>query len=159
MTNDALPARDAVISLREVTKDTVRAIVSLKTTQHQETFVSPNAVSISEAYFHRDQAWFRAIYADETPVGFFMLWDDPQKPEYYLWRFMIDARYQRQGYGWRALELIVEHVKTRPNATELTLSYVPEEGGPADFYHRFGFVDTGEIVDGELMSRFVFKSA
>jgi diamine N-acetyltransferase len=154
------PTRDAVVTLREITSANLRQVLRLKTTKAQENFVAPNEYSIAEAYFERDHAWFRAIYADETPVGFAMLYDDPHDPEgpnYYLWRFMIDERYQRMGFGRQALDRIVEHVRTRPNATNMTLSYVDEEGGPGDFYHGYGFVDTGEIDHGELVSRLVFS--
>ncbi len=72
-------APDATVSLREVTKDTVRTIIRLKVAPAQEHFVASNAFSIAEAHFS-DIAWFRAIYAGETPVGFIMLADDPDKP-------------------------------------------------------------------------------
>jgi hypothetical protein len=29
--------------------------------------------------YFEPKAWFRAIYADETPVGFVMLFDDPDE--------------------------------------------------------------------------------
>lgn len=138
----------AVVSLREITADTLRAILRLKVRPDQERFVADNATSIAEAYFE-PKAWFRAIYADETPVGFLMLYDDPEKQFYYLWRFMIDARYQRLGYGRQALRLIIDHVRGRPGATSLGLDYTPGEGNPQPFYARFGFVETGEVVDGE----------
>jgi diamine N-acetyltransferase len=146
------PTRDAVVTLREVTADSLDQILGLKVNAEQEQFVANNAVSIAEAYFE-EKAWFRAIYADETPVGFLMLYDDPDSPTYYLWRFMIDARYQGSGFGRRALELLIEHVRTRPNATELTLSYVPADGSPQPFYAGLGFIDTGEIHDGENVMR------
>ena len=91
----AVPERGAKVTLREVTRDTVREICNLRVGPEQQGFVAPNAISIAQAYFDRERAWFRAVFADETPVGFVMLSDDPKKPEYYLWRFMIDARYQR----------------------------------------------------------------
>lgn len=150
-----MPGRDAVVTLREVTKDTLRAILKLKVADHQQHFVAENAVSIAQAYFHQENAWFRAVYADETPVGFLMLYDDPNntpdKPQYFLWRFMIDARYQGHGFGQRAIELLIEHVKTRPGATELGVSCVPGEGSPYPFYEKLGFVRTGEEHDGELV--------
>jgi diamine N-acetyltransferase len=145
-----LPA-DAPVTLREITKENVYAILRLTVSEHQRNFVADNARSIAEAHFE-PHAWFRAIYADETPIGFAMLYDDPEKPTYYLWRFMIDQRYQRRGFGWQALRLIVEHVKTRPNAQVLLCSYVPGDGSPGNFYHKFGFVDTGEVDDGELVT-------
>lgn len=152
-----MPGRDAIVTLREVTKDTVRSIMRLKVAANQTHFVADNAVSIAQAYFQRENAWFRAVYADETPVGFLMLYDDPittpDKPEYFLWRFMIDARYQGHGFGKRAIELLIEHVKTRPGATELGVSCVPGEGSPCPFYEKLGFVYTGEEDDGELVLR------
>jgi diamine N-acetyltransferase len=141
------------ITLREVTAETVHAICDLKVADHQRNFVAPNAVSIAQAYFERDNAWFRAVYADETPVGFLMLDDDPSASEYGLWRFMIDARYQGNGYGRAALERLIVHVRTRPGATELLTSCVPGEGSPCPFYERLGFVYTGEKDDGELVMR------
>lgn len=80
-----------------------------------------------------------------------MLEDCPEKPEYYLWRFMIDSNYQRLGYGSQAIKLLVEHVKTRPDSSALLTSVVQEKGGPEGFYTSLGFVLTGEMDDGEAM--------
>jgi len=141
------------VSLREVTADTVRMICALAVAPEQTGFVAPNAVSIAEAHF-TPAAWFRAIYADDTPVGFVMLERHPERHEYGLWRFMIAAPYQRSGYGRRALELVVEDLRASdPAATELVTSWVPGEGGPEPFYLKFGFVPTGEVEEGELVGR------
>ncbi len=131
----------------------MRSICKLAVAPSQQHFVASNAVSIAQAYFERETAWFRAVYADETPVGFLMLEDDPTAQEYSLWRFMIDARFQGHGYGRRALELLIAHVRTRPGATELFTSCVPGDGSPCPFYERMGFVYTGEEDDGELVMR------
>lgn len=149
----AVPGDDATVTLREVTKETVRAILRLKVAPEQEQFVASNAVSIAQAYFDREIAWFRAIYADEVPVGFVMLSDDPAKAEYFLWRFMIDARYQGHGYGRRAIDLLIEYVRTRPGAKELLVSCVPGDGSPCPFYEKLGFVYTGEQDEDELVLR------
>ena len=141
------------VTLREVTRETLYDIFKLRVAPEQERFVSPNEISIAEAHFSPDVAWFRAIYSGDTPVGFLMLRDDPSKPEYYLWRFMIDARYQQTGVGRRALELLFAHVRTRPGATVLHTSVVDGPGGPGPFYERLGFTYTGETDDGELVMR------
>jgi diamine N-acetyltransferase len=148
-----MPGRDAVVTLREITRETVRTITDLKVAPEQTGFVATNAESIAQAYFDRDVAWFRAVYADEVPVGFIMLEDDAVNQEYYLWRFMIDARYQGRGYGRRALELLVEYVKTRPGAKALMTSCVPGDGSPCPFYEQLGFVPTGEVDEGEIVLR------
>ncbi|MBV9789049.1 MAG: GNAT family N-acetyltransferase, partial [Chloroflexi bacterium] len=107
--------------------------------------------SIAQAYFDRETAWFRGIYADDVPVGFVMLSDDPAKQEYFLWRFMIDARYQGHGYGRRAIERLVEYVRTRPGAKKLLVSCVPGDGSPCPFYEKLGFAYTGEQDEDELV--------
>lgn len=154
MTEERQLGPDAVVSLREITGETVRAICKLSDTlpEEQTKMVAPNAVSIAEAHF-AEHAWFRAIYADETPVGFVMLWDDSENGEYYLWRLMIAAEHQRKGYGCQAIEQLVDYVKTCPGAKELKASYVPMDGGPEGFYHKLGFEETGEVSHGERVIR------
>jgi diamine N-acetyltransferase len=148
-----IPPRTADVSLREVTKENLRDVLRLAVAPEQERFVASNAVSIAQAYFHRDNAWFRAIYAGETPVGFVMLDDQPEKPEYCVWRFMVDHAVQGLGFGARAMDLVVDHVRTRPGATELLLSCVPGEGSPGPFYEKLGFSYTGAVEDDELVMR------
>lgn len=149
---------DAVVSLREVTKDNLWEILRLKVKPGQEKFVATNATSIAEAHYE-EKAWFRAIYADDTPVGFLMLYDDPETTDYFLWRLMIDGRYQGLGFGEQAAKLLIDYVRALPGATELMVSYVPEEGNPEPFYTRLGFVHTGEIHDGEKVMKLFFESA
>jgi diamine N-acetyltransferase len=140
------------VTLREVTAETVRAICALEVRPEQRGYVAPNAVSIAQAHFE-PKSWFRAVYADDTPVGFAMLHEDSEKPEYYLWRFMVAGEHQGKGYGRRALDLVVAHVRDQPGAEELLSSYVPGDDGPAEFYRSYGFVETGEVEEGELVIR------
>jgi diamine N-acetyltransferase len=101
------------------------------------------------------KAWFRAIHADETPVGFVMLSLDPALPEYYIWRFMIDTRYQHLGYGTKALRLIIDHIRALPRAKEILVSCVPADGSPEPFYRKAGFIPTGQVMDGEVVLKLV----
>jgi diamine N-acetyltransferase len=147
-----MPGADAPITLREITKETVRQIVQLRVTPTQERFVASNGMSIAEAHFSPEIAWFRAVYAGEIPVGFVMLDVDPSKPPF-LWRFMVDTRYQGMGFGRRALEALIAHVRTDAGVTQLLTSCVPGDGSPCPFYERMGFVDTGIVEDGERVMR------
>lgn len=102
-----------VVSLREVTASTVRAVTDLRVSPDQERYVASNAVSIAQAYFH-PEAWFRAVYQDDELCGFVMLRESAlstlqsERQEFSLWRFMIDHRFQRAGLGRKALSLVVE---------------------------------------------------
>ncbi len=136
-------------TLREVNDDNVQAVIDLEVGPDQMGFVAPNVKSLAQA-FATTKVWVRAIYANDEPVGFAMLSDDDERPRYYLWRFMIDHRHQRRGYGRQAMHLIHDYVRTRPGGDRIYLSYVPEDGGPEAFYKSLGYVDTGRVHDGEV---------
>ena len=141
--------RDSRVTLREVDDNNVRAILELDVAPHQKAYVAPNAVSLAQ-YAVATKAWTRAIYAGEIPVGYVLLSDDDDEPRYYLWRFMVDCRYQGKGFGRDAMALIHDYVRSRPGGTRLYLSYVPLRGGPEPFYKSLGYVDTGVEHEGEL---------
>jgi diamine N-acetyltransferase len=150
------PGPEAEVTLREITADTVRAICRLTDTltPPKKYMVAPNAVSIAQAYFE-PKAWFRAIYAGETPVGFMMLYDDAGEPpgderNYFLWRFMISEPHHGKGYGRRAIELLVDYVKSRPGATVLETSCGQGPGSPEGFYRKVGFQRSGKMFDDEV---------
>lgn len=96
-----------------------------------------------------------AIYADETPVGFVMIADEVGSPDYiahYLWKLLIDGRYQRRGFGTATLDLIVEYFRNRGVGTMWT-SAGQGEGSPVTFYERYGFKRTGDFHGNEILLR------
>jgi len=145
-----------VITLREISKETVIAICKLSDTLSpaQKKIVAPNAQSIAQAYYNK-HFWFRAIYADEVPVGFLMLYDSPEEqpeaPMYFLWRLMIAGPYQGLGYGKKAVQLLIEYVRGRPRAKELLVSFEDEPGSPEGFYTKLGFKRTEKMQDIEVI--------
>jgi diamine N-acetyltransferase len=145
--------KNSTVTLREVTKENLWDIFKLEVAPEQGSYVATNEMSIAQAYFDREIAWFRAIYADETPVGFLMLSDDASAQKYFIWRLMIDARYQKLGFAKRALELLFDYVRTRPGAKEILVSYRPGDAGPQGFYEKLGFVPTGEMLEDEVVLR------
>lgn len=155
MKTDDQVSREFMVSLREINKDTVRAVCSLAVRPDQNRFVASVPVSIAQAYFE-PKAWFRAIYADDTPVGFVMVYRDTDEPVYYLWRFLLDARFQRMGFGQQAMALLTDEVRTWPNAVEMLVSYVPDPDGPGLFYQQLGFEPTGEMEGIEEVARLTF---
>jgi diamine N-acetyltransferase len=148
----------AVIALRPVDDSNRAALEALRTTSEQERFVSTVADSLLEAAEEPDGraiAW--GVYDDETPVGFVMISDEVGAPGYipqFLWKLLIDARYQRRGYGTATLDQIVAYFRGRPDVSEMRTSAGEGEGSPIPFYERYGFVRTGEVVfDDEVLLR------
>lgn len=155
---------DTKVTLRRISALTVCEICDLSETlsQQQRDKVADNAMSIAEAHFS-DNAWFRAIYAGETPVGFIMLHigadhdDGIDCPGAFLWRLMIAGPHQGNGYGQQAIALVIRDLKAR-GFKELHVSYGLGAGSPQGFYKQLGFVPTGEMYDHEVEAILKFES-
>jgi GNAT superfamily N-acetyltransferase len=157
------------VILEEISDQNREAVLALCVAPGQEQFVSSVADSLAEAaeYPHA-KPWYRAVFASDEPagpVGFVMVsWNcEPKPPEiigpWFLWKLLIDERYQGRGYGAAVVGHVAELVRAQ-GATELLTSYVPDDGGPAGFYQRLGFVPTGELdQNGEVIVRLALHSA
>lgn len=146
----------SAVTLREVTDANRLAVLAVRVTPTQERFVGTVAGALADA---RDvpegKPWYRAIYADDRPVGFVMVrWDvKPEPPRiigpWFLWKLLVDERHQRLGYGRDAVRLVADIVHAN-GAAELLTSCIPGADGP--FYRRVGFRPTGELdEDGEII--------
>jgi GNAT superfamily N-acetyltransferase len=145
-----------VVSLRPLDESNRRAVEALRVSPSQEQFVSGVADALQEAADEPDgHAQYWAVYADETPVGFVMISDEVSAPGYipqYLWKLLIDERYQRQGFGTATLDLIADYFRSRPGVEVMSTSAGQGDGSPVTFYEPYGFVRTGDIVfDDELL--------
>jgi diamine N-acetyltransferase len=140
-----------VVELREITSETVRAVCSLEVAEEQRGFVAPNALSIAEAHF-TPHHWMRAIYADGDPAGFLLTYEDPEEDSSWVWRFMVDARHQRQGIGRQAMELLLDRWRSL-GVTAAALSVIPANRKTIAFYQSLGFQLTGEEEGRELVMR------
>ena len=75
---------------------------------------------------------------------------DKDKPaaQLYVWRLMVDARFQRLGLGRQAMHWVLAEAR-RMGLDEVGLSHVMAPGHAGPFYEKLGFAYTGEIDDGE----------
>jgi GNAT superfamily N-acetyltransferase len=146
-----------MVSLRPLTESNRKAVEALRVSPSQARFVSSVAESLLEAAEHpAAHALYWGVYVDDTPVGFVMIADEVASRDYiahFLWKLLIDERYQRQGYGAATLDLIVEYFRGRPGVEVLSTSAGEGHGSPIEFYERYGFERTGERADGEVLLR------
>lgn len=139
--------------------------------KEQREFVAANKDSLVHACVRMTsegkQVFPFVIYNGKKPVGFIMITydvgeDDGEEPSaewflrnsYYIWRFMIDKRYQGNGYGREAMRLALEFVRTFPagEAKYCWLSYEPENEVAKKLYASFGFQERPEhYAEGEEM--------
>ncbi len=145
-----------MVSLRPITDANRAAIEALAVSPSQGRFVSSVRESLREAAEEADaQALSWAVYADETPVGFVMIADEVADPAYiphFLWKLLIDERYQRHGYGTATLDLIVDYFRSR-GVGAISTSAGSGEGSPIGFYERYGFERTGALHGDEVQLR------
>jgi diamine N-acetyltransferase len=146
------------ITLNTITPENYRAVFGLKVAPDQAHFVADNVYSMAQARVFSHLAPL-ALYAGETPVGFVMY--GPEAPgKVSIWRYMIGAERQRQGYGRAGLAAVLRHIQAEtPDCREISLSYEPANRVAARLYAGFGFVETGEVDDGELVARLALTPA
>ncbi|KAF9436875.1 hypothetical protein BGZ76_002717 [Entomortierella beljakovae] len=153
------PTKASIISLREIGKENWREITELSVSDSQVAFLASNLSSLCESHYSED-AWVRGVYADDTPVGFLMMSIWTPEEWYAVWRFMIDQRYQKLGFGRKAIQLAIEHIKTtHPEAKMIRLMSAGPDGkkgvdakdSPYKFYTSLGWKDISECdEDGEI---------
>jgi diamine N-acetyltransferase len=153
------------VTLREIDESNRSSIEELQVHPDQLRFVESVTSSLQEAAGYDPVPWVRAIYDGDEPVGFVMLADDdPTCPwRYYLWRLLVDTRFQGRGYGRAALDHVATYVRTRPGGDELVTSVAHygderDQGSPLDFYLRCGFRQTGERHGPEIVLRLDLKA-
>ncbi|MFH8798343.1 GNAT family N-acetyltransferase [Streptomyces sp. NPDC017936] len=150
------------VHLREITDDNREAVRALRVRKAQKQFVASVSRSLKDAA-RRPEAnpWCRAVYRGDEPVGFVMLsWKPPAGPyrgRHFVWRLLVDKRYQGRGIGREALLQVAALVRA-DGATELLTSYWPGDGEPWPFYRKLGFRPTGEVDDGEIVLRLAFPA-
>lgn len=155
-----------MIELRKITDDNFVECIKLEPNEEQKSFVASNISSLAEAYVALTNneciPMPYAIYTNEIMVGFIMLSyneadENNNENVYWVWRLMIDKRYQGKGYGYETMIKALEFIKTFPQgkASAVLLSYEPENVVAKTLYESLGFVETGKIEYGEMVSKLV----
>lgn len=154
-----------MITLEKITWDNWEACMRLRVKDDQDNFVASNMYSLAQSYVAllNDELppMTYAICVDGKVIGFVMMYHDTaeendySEESYGVCRFMIDREYQGKGYGKKAFEKALELIKTYPqgDAKAVYISYHPDNEAARRLYASFGFVETGDISDGEVVAR------
>jgi len=89
-----------------------------------------------------------AIYAGETLVGFSVYGKDPEDSSYWIVALLIDAKFQRRGYGRAAVLALVDLMRQQHSCTQITVGHRPENTAAAAFYESLGFRELAEYPTG-----------
>jgi diamine N-acetyltransferase len=149
------------VQLRDiVTEDDVEAVMGLRRGPGQERYLGSMISHFEDAIEDAiacPRKW--SVHDGDQLVGFVMISDGiPQEtldanPDivgpYFLWRLLIDHRFQGRGYGRATIDAVADYVRTRSDGAVLLTSCKPGEGSPQPFYLRYGFEMTGKVMWGE----------
>jgi len=160
MSND----RRDELTIREVTRENWQAALRLAVHPDQQRFISDvvpiAAIALAKAYI-RPGGWLwlpYVFYAGTEMIGFTELAYEPESSDnFWIFHFFIDAAYQGQGYGKRALLLFLDFIKRRhPHCRSIHLTVHPENVRAQHLYSGAGFQPTGDSLEGEPVYRLVF---
>lgn len=135
------------VTLRDITGDNYFQVLDLKISPEQEAakFVAPVVRSLADAWYYREEGitYPKAIYAKDDLVGFIMYDLDPEAQQVFIWRFLIDQRYQGKGYGRQTIEAVMEMAKEQAQITKVVADYVDGNEPMKKILLDLGFEETG----------------
>jgi diamine N-acetyltransferase len=148
----------------ELIELTVRAreFLRLDVSEDQRRLVASVAESYADALFPPEDpngpplVWIRGVLRNSEPAGFIMCADQTeQQKDPWLWRLLVDKSHQGFGVGTFAVTSVIERYRELGMQRILT-AWHPSEGNAGDFYKKFGFIETGEKIDDEIVAEFRF---
>ena len=155
----------AVVQLHDIVSEADQAaVLKLRRGPGQNRYLGSMATHFRDAVADAracPRMW--SVHDGDLLVGFVMISDgipaerlaadEDLVGPYYLWRLLVDRRFQGRGFGAAALNAVVAYLRGRPGADVLWTSCRAGPGSPQPFYLSYGFVLTGEVKWGEDLLR------
>ena len=139
-----------MIRLEKITPDNWR--LGLKVSEEQKGFVADSAVILARAYAYRESRSRAFIICNgDTPIGMALYYDCEELGIYDLSQFFIDERYQGKGYGFEAMEVILDMMKEDGKYNRVELCYIEGNDAARKLYEKLGFSLTGDCEDDEIV--------
>jgi diamine N-acetyltransferase len=147
------------MELQPVTEKNWKALIKLKVNDDQTYFVASNLYSIAEAQFgFEDEGHWDlyplGAYVDDVPVGFVMYAYNFNHSRFqaFVVRLMVDQQFQGKGYGREIMKQILREFEASDQIKNIGISYEPENAAARKLYASLGFVEPGELLDGETLA-------
>ena len=141
-----------MVELKAITEDNFIDAFNLKLAPGQEAFVSHPIRSLAQAYVYRNQCQPFGIYEDGRMVGYVMVIYDYDVPEYDIWHMMIDEKEQGRGFGGKALDRVIDYIRTKPFGDSGRVALTCNKQNPVarKLYESKGFIATGVEDEDEI---------
>ncbi|GLB61670.1 GNAT family N-acetyltransferase [Cytobacillus sp. NCCP-133] len=140
----------AKVRIGAVTADNWYDCCLLELAEDQKVYMEPNAVSIAQSKFETTLKPY-AIYLGDKAVGFLMYNTVQEELDgYWIYRIMVDKKYQGKGIGKKATELMIARMAKLPEAKNIVIGYSPENLEAHNLYASLGFKDHGDRFGKEM---------
>ena len=138
-----------MIHLEAITEENWTEAVRLSVDEEQRAFLDTPLGIIARGYVYRDcNARVYTIQSDGTIVGIALVRDLDEAPACYdLQQFLIDRRYQHQGYGTQALALIMAALREERKYDCIEVCVHKTDAPALRLFQKAGFKDTGYVDD------------
>ncbi|WP_042202171.1 GNAT family N-acetyltransferase [Paenibacillus camerounensis] len=140
------------VELKPVTADNWYACTKLKVKPGQlDIFPAPVVYWIAESKYV-DDFELRAVYSEETLVGFLVFCMNPdQDGNCWIPAVMIDEQYQGNGLGKAAMNALIQLMRSS-NCTRIMIGHRPDNLAAGRLYESLGFNKVSEeVIDGEII--------
>ncbi|MBE0365801.1 diamine N-acetyltransferase [Pseudoalteromonas ulvae UL12] len=129
------------VNLQEITKDNWVDMIDLEITKEQEKYVALPAEAIAASKFY-DYYVNRGVYLGDKPIGFIQYYpnfDDEKPNEIFIDQLLIDVSLQGQGYGSKAIKLVLDEIKQLDGFNSVSICYVEGHDLMKKFFEQFSF--------------------
>ncbi|MGA5680861.1 GNAT family N-acetyltransferase [Bacillus cereus] len=143
------------IHLKSINQSNWEEAIRLSVKAEQRTFIASNLYSIAEVQF-LDSFYAKGIYVGNKMIGFTIFRIDPDDNNYWIYRLIIDEKFQGKGIGKQAIYLVIEEI-TQNNNTNIPLimiGYHPENLTAKFVYKKAGFIETELSSWGEQLAKY-----
>ena len=143
------------IYLKPIDKNNWEEAIRLSVKKEQQTLIASNLYSIAEVQF-LDNFYAKGIYLDEKMIGFTMFGIDSDDNNYWIYRLMIDKKFQGKGIGKQAIHLVIDEIRRNNNAniSIIMIGYAPENLTAKFVYKKAGFIETELSFWGEQLAKY-----
>lgn len=135
------------IRLGTITEENWLSAASLSVFEEQKSFVAPAIGILARGYVYRDcnaRVW--TIEWNGQPAGLALVREFTEEPlGYDLQQLMIDRRFQGQGVGTAALQLILKRLREEAHYGTVEVCVKQDDTAALRLYRNAGFVNSGYV--------------
>ncbi|HEM3673165.1 TPA: GNAT family N-acetyltransferase [Streptococcus suis] len=140
-----------MIRLELVNKDNFDQVLDLEVAPKDQRRVASVEYSLAQAWLYRDSEdlFPYAVKSGQLTVGFLLLSYQPMENSYYIWRLLIDQKYQNQSFGKEVIRQVLQRARDDQQCHKVTVNYVIGNHKMRYILEKFGFQPVG--LDGQEM--------